>query len=82
MLDSWLWPKSLTRKLPGNPQFKSARLEEPLDDEREKIEEEDTSRVSPEETLMTKNAGGPTTSTSSILDKRQFDREVSFHQLP
>ena len=31
---------------------------------------------------MTKNAGEPTTSTVSILDKRQYDREISFHELP
>ena len=31
---------------------------------------------------MTKNPGRATTSTSSILDKRQYDREFSFHQLP
>ena len=31
---------------------------------------------------MTKNAGEPTTSTVSILDKRQYDREISFQELP
>ena len=32
---------------------------------------------------MTKNPGKPNSSTaSSILDKRQYDREISFHQLP
>ena len=66
----------------GNPQFKRARLEEPLDDEQERTGEDDTSRISPEEPLMTKNPTAPTTSTSSILGKRQYDREVSFHQLP
>ena len=30
---------------------------------------------------MTKNLGRPTTSTSSLWDKRQYDREISFHQL-
>ena len=70
-------------ELLGNPQFKKGSFGGTLcDDERQKIEEDDTSHDSPEETLMTKNPGGPTTSTSSILDKRQFDREISFHQLP
>ena len=32
---------------------------------------------------MTKNPGKPNPSTaSSILDKRQYDPEISFHQLP
>ena len=66
----------------GSPQFKRARLEESLDDEPEKLGEDDTSRISPEETLLTKNLRGSTTSTSSILDKRQYDREISFHLLP
>ena len=37
--------------------------------------EDDTSRIRPEETLMTKNPGEPNTSTSSVFD-------TSFHQLP
>ena len=31
----------------------------PLEDEQEKIEEDDTSRIGPEETLRTKNPAGP-----------------------
>ena len=59
----------------GSPQFKRARLEESLDNEPEKMGEDDTSRISPAETLMTKNPGGPTTSTSRILDIRRYYRE-------
>ena len=51
-----------------SPQFKRARLEESLED--------DTSRVSVEETLMTKNPGERTTSIGSILDQRQYHREI------
>ena len=66
----------------GSPQFKRACLEESLDNELEKMREDDTSRIGLEEILMTKNPGLSTTSTSSNLDKRQYDREISFHQLP
>ena len=38
---------------------KRARLEESLDDEPEKMGEDDTPRISPEETLMTKNPERP-----------------------
>ena len=43
----------------GSPQFKRARLEEPLDDKQEKIEEDDAPRICREETLMTQNPGDP-----------------------
>ena len=74
-MDSRLWSKSLTREL-----LEVLSSEGLVWDEQEKIGEDDTSRISPEETLMTKNRGGPTTSTSSIVDKRQYDREISFRQ--
>ena len=47
------------RETVGSPEFKSARLEEPLDEEQEKIEEDDASRISPGETLVPKNPGNP-----------------------
>ena len=66
----------------GSPQFKRARLEEPLEDEQEKTGEDETEQLGPENMLMTKNPGKPNSSTaSSILDKRPYDREISFHQL-
>ena len=36
-----------------------------MEDEQEKIGEDDASRISSEESMMTKNPGEPTTSTSS-----------------
>ena len=67
----------------GNPQFKRARLEASLEDEQEKTGKDETEPISPENILMTKSQGRPNSSTaSSILDKRQYDREISFHQLP
>ena len=67
----------------GSPQTKRARLEEPLEDEQEKTGEDETEMIGPEDILMTKGQGEPNSSTaSSILDKRQYDREISFHQLP
>ena len=83
VLDSRLWPKSLTGKLPGSPQFKRARLEEPLENEQEKTGEDETERIGPEGMPMTKSQGERNSSTaSSFLDTRQYDRETSFHQLP
>ena len=52
-------------------------------DEQEKTGEDETEQVGPENILMTKSQGKPNSSTtSSILDKCQYDREISFHQLP
>ena len=42
-------------------------------------DEETAHGSSPEEVLMMKNPGDP---TSSISDKRQYDREILFHQPP
>ena len=67
----------------GSPQFRRARLEETLDDEQEKTGEDEKELIGPEDILMTKSQGEPNSSTaSSILDKRQYDRETSFHELP
>ena len=67
----------------GSPQFKRARLEEFLETEQEKTGEDETELIGPEGMLMTKSEGEPSSSTaSSTLDKRQYDREISFHQLP
>ena len=67
----------------GSPQFKRSRLEETLEDEQEKTGEDETELVGPEDILMTKSQGEPDSSTaSSILDERQYDHEISFHQLP
>ena len=67
----------------GSPQFKGVHLEEPLDDEQEKTGEDEAELVGPEDILMTKSQGEPNSSTaSSFQDKRQYDREISFHQLP
>ena len=66
----------------GSPQFKRARLEEQVDDEQEKTGRDETELAGPEDTLMTKSQGEPNSSTaSSILDKRQYDRKTSFRQL-
>ena len=47
------------------------------------IVEDETELIDPEDVLETKSQGAPSSSTaSSILDKRQFDREISFNQLP
>ena len=82
-MDSRLWPKSLTEKLPGSPQFKRARLEEPLENEQEKTGEDETERIGPGDMPMTKSQGEPNSSTaSSFLDTNQYDREMSFHHLP
>ena len=43
----------------GSPEVQKARLEEPLEDEQEKIGEDDASRISSEESMMTKNPGNP-----------------------
>ena len=73
----------LTGKLPGSPQFKRARLEEPLENDHEKTGEHETERIGPEDMPMTKSQGEPNSLTaSSFLDTRQYDREISFHQLP
>ena len=54
----------------SSPQLTRALLKEPLDGEQEKT------------ALTMKSRGSPSSSTgSSILDKRQPDREISFHQL-
>ena len=83
VLDSRLWPKSLTGKLPGSPQFERARLEEPLGNEQEETGQDQTERIGPEDMPMTKSQGEPNSSTaSSFLDTNQYDREISFHQLP
>ena len=67
----------------GSPQFKRARMEKPLEDEQERTGEDETEQIGPENILMTKNPGKPNSSiASSFLDKRQYDREISFHQLP
>ena len=56
----------------GSSQFKRARLEEPpLDDEQEKNWEDDASPISLEETLMTKNPVGPTTSTRGVTRSKE-----------
>ena len=51
----------------GSSQFVRARLEETLDNEPEKMGDDDTSRISPAETLMTKNSWRPTTSTRTSV---------------
>ena len=67
----------------GSPQFKRARLEEPLENEHEKTGEDETERIGHEDIPMTKGQGEQNSSTaSSFLDTRQYDREISFHQLP
>ena len=54
----------------------------PLRNKQEKTGEDETERIGPEDMLMTKSQGEPNSSTaSSVLDKRQYDREISFHQL-
>ena len=47
----------------GNPQFKRARLEAPLEDEQEKTGKDVTERIGPENILMTKSQGTPNSST-------------------
>ena len=70
------------REAAGSPQFKRARLE-PLNDEQEKTGEDEPELIGPEDRLMTNSQGEPNSSTaSSVLDKRQYDREMSFHQQP
>ena len=81
VLDSRLWPNFFYYgETAENPQFKRARLEEPLDDEQEKTAEDETELISLEEAVVMKSRGSST--GSSILDKCQPDREISFHQLP
>ena len=71
---------------------KRARLEESLDDEPEKMGEDDTSRIRPEETLMTKNPGRPphqpvlSWTNASMTERVQWDewathRSVKIHSL-
>ena len=67
----------------GSPRFNMARLEKPLEDEPEENVEDETGLIGPDDVLTTKSQGAPSSSTrSSILDKRQYDCEISFNQLP
>ena len=71
------------RETVGSPELKRARLEETLEDEQEKTGRDETEQIGPENILMTMSQRKPYSATaSSILDKRQYDREISFHQLP
>ena len=61
----------------------SKGLEGPLEDEQEKAGEDETESIGPGEVLMTRSPEKPDASTaSSVLDKRLYGREISFHQLP
>ena len=51
----------------SSPQFKRARLEEPLANEQEKTGEDETELIGPEDVPMTKSRGSP--SSSTILEK-------------
>ena len=51
----------------SSPQFRRARLEELLDDEQEKTGEDEPELIGPEDVLMTKSRGSP--SSSTILEK-------------
>ena len=71
------------RETVGSPELKRARLEDTLEDEQERTGRDETEQIGPENILMTKSRRKPySAAASSILDRRQFDREISFHQLP
>ena len=57
----------------SSPQFKRAPLEEPLEDEQEENWAVQSRTDRSEDILMTKTQGAP--------NKRQYDREISIHQL-
>ena len=67
----------------GSPRLPKALLEKPLEDELEENVEDETGLIGPADVLRTKSQGAPSSSTaSSFLEKRQYDREISFNQLP
>ena len=70
-------------KTASSPPFKRARLKKPLDGEQEKTGKDETELISLEDALVMKSRWSPSSSAgSSILDKCQPDREISFHQVP
>ena len=51
----------------SNPQFQSARLKEPLDNDQEKTGKDDTELISPEDALVSSNFGQTSTQSRDIL---------------
>ena len=64
----------------SSPPKKTARLRKPLDGKQEKTGKDETEVIRLEDAVVMKSRGSST--GSSILDKCQPDREMSFHQLP
>ena len=54
----------------------------PLKTNRRELGENETEQIGPENIFTTKSQGKPNSSTASSTLERQYDREISFHQLP
>ena len=64
----------------GSPQFKGARLESRLKTNRRELVRTKQNQSVPRTCSWRRN--GDSSTASSIMDKHQYDREVSFHKIP